>query len=277
MLYAPIGLYSEKPYYIKELGYNIYSIEELCYLIKENLTSLEDSIMSLQLCFFIERELNLSELGKDLAELVRNRSTLAAFVSMLFDKTGYMSRDELKAVEAVLHENSEMNYVERRKNCGDYFMRERRYAVAVTEYSNALAQIRPSDDAELLAAVNHNMGCAKAMLGYFDEAAEYFKTAYETDGNKDSHYQYLAALRLSNSKQEYVEILKELKDCEDTAKALENSIARFTEDRERKDIVDIINRAKEALESGDIKGFERDANTVIGVFKSNYRRNMEME
>jgi|GEM_PF-5940717 len=277
MLYAPIGLYSENPYYIKELGYNVYSIEELLFLLKENLTSLEDSIMSLQLCFFIERELNLSELGKSLTELVRNRSTLSAFVVTLFEKTGYMSKDEIKAVAAILHENSEMNYVERRKNCGDYFMSENRYATAVTEYENALSQMKPNDSAELLAAVNHNLGCAKARLGYFDEAAECFYTAYKADGNKDSKYQYLAACRLSCSKEDYIEMLKGLKDFESAAAALERAIAQNAQDRDRKDILEIIERAKNACREGDIKAFERDVNSVIGIFKANYRRNMEIE
>ena len=47
------------PYYIKNVGTNIYSIEELCYYLYQNLYLVDESLMNVGLCKWIGRELRM--------------------------------------------------------------------------------------------------------------------------------------------------------------------------------------------------------------------------
>ena len=56
------------PYYIESIDINIWSIEELCYYMRENVYLIDEAILGKKLCDWIEKELHL----KKLAETLRN-------------------------------------------------------------------------------------------------------------------------------------------------------------------------------------------------------------
>ena len=58
------------PYYIKNVGTNIYSIEELCYYLYQNLYLVDESLMNVGLCKWVGRELRMKELARRLSILM---------------------------------------------------------------------------------------------------------------------------------------------------------------------------------------------------------------
>lgn len=277
MLYETIGNYSVNPYYIKELGYSICSIEELCYLLKENLTGLEEGIMSQELCLYVEKNLGLGELGRGMMDICRKRSGFDAFVCYIFEKTGYMGREELKAVETVLQKSSNMNSAQRKKGCGDFYMANQKYVLAIAEYMQAIDELRSYDRKELRGGVFHNIGCAYAKLSLYDKAAEYFKKAYEENNVTESGLQYMAALRLSMDKEAYVKFINEQHLDSELALDVEALLKQYMDEIEYREDQNLLKRARMEQQKADVTSFRHDTDSLLTEWKKSYRRNMEME
>lgn len=275
MHYAVVGEYAPGPYYIEELGAHIHTIEELCYLIKENLTHLDESFMQTGLCHFIERTLGLKELGTELAKLVRNKESLAAFVKLIFETTGYVSREELKNIEAVLRDSTSMDSGERKKNCGDYYFDNGKYLEALREYKLALQMVNENLRGELKAAIYHNLACVYARMFDYAQAAELFYKAWELSRNEETYMQYLGALRFGNSREEYVKIVEEKQLDTETALQLEKFIDEFA--NESTDDGSMIKKSRDARMEGNEPVFLRNTKSVLQKWKKEYRRSMEMD
>ena len=56
---------AEKPFYIKNISTNIYSIEELCYYLYNNLYLVDRSLISNKLCTWLDEELKLPKLAAE--------------------------------------------------------------------------------------------------------------------------------------------------------------------------------------------------------------------
>ena len=57
---------AEKPFYIENISTNIYSIEELCYYLYNNLYLVDRSLISNKLCTWLDEELKLPKLNEEI-------------------------------------------------------------------------------------------------------------------------------------------------------------------------------------------------------------------
>ena len=64
---------AKKPYYIEELSVNIYSIEELCYIIYEHPLLVLDNFISPGLIEFINIDLGMNILAAQLTKMSQER------------------------------------------------------------------------------------------------------------------------------------------------------------------------------------------------------------
>ena len=67
---------AEKPFYIENISTNIYSIEELCYYLYNNLYLVDSSLISNQLCTWLEEELDLPKLAAKLKPFIGKEAGL---------------------------------------------------------------------------------------------------------------------------------------------------------------------------------------------------------
>ena len=61
---------ADRPYNVVGLGINIYSAEELCYLIAQNAHTLDHDFMDERLCEFLDKQLKMTDLASKLRELL---------------------------------------------------------------------------------------------------------------------------------------------------------------------------------------------------------------
>lgn len=188
------GNYAEKPYVLKSVSLPVFSIEELCFYLCENIYMLDESLLDKELCDWVSQEVGLSALGQRMAEAVRRAVSLGAFVSMILEEVRYVGGEELSILKRMFKESRGASAGQRRKYKADYLQNAGRIAEAMREYCAILQEKEP--DEALAAGVRHNMGTACARLFLFEQAAAYFYLAYEADGGEDSFYQYLAASRM---------------------------------------------------------------------------------
>ena len=87
---------AEKPFYIKNISTNIYSIEELCYYLYNNLYLVDRSLISNKLCTWLDEELKLPKLAAKLRPFIGKEAGLEEILYPIFKEINYLAYEELR-------------------------------------------------------------------------------------------------------------------------------------------------------------------------------------
>lgn len=197
------GRYAGKPYFVEKFYVNLYSVEELCYLLVEKAQMLDPEIMQRELVQWLDEECGLNQLAHALYSLLNQNGSTAAFAGIILEYVNLYPAEVVWKTEEIIRDNEGLSPYERRKSKADYMLQNRRYYGALKQYYALLAQLGETDRV-LKAQVYHNMGTAYAKLFMFRQAAERFQTAFELDGAKESLALYLTCVRMYSQDKEYV-------------------------------------------------------------------------
>ena len=203
-----IGEYAETPFYIAKVYVNVYSAEELCYVIYENAFLLDKDILDRKLTDWIDKHLKLHDLARDLTVLINQNASAAAFAGTILSYVGYYSKDEISRVESILRMNVSMNVFEKWKAKADFLVENRHFVLAISEYEKLLKSL-PDNETALMANIYNNLGIAYLKLYLFDSAEKCFMRSFETDNNEDAYRHYLTVKRLSLSDDDYIRLIAE--------------------------------------------------------------------
>ena len=77
------GRIAEKPYRIRVIDRNVYTVEELCYSIAQCASFLDEDFMDHELLVWLEDSCGLAELASQLRSLLRGRCAVEDFASVL--------------------------------------------------------------------------------------------------------------------------------------------------------------------------------------------------
>ena len=203
-----IGDYAKSPFYVDKVFVNVYSAEELCYVLYENAFLLERDILDMRLAEWIDRELGLKDLARDLYVLINQNASAASFVGTILSYVGYYSGEEISKAESILRMNVSMSVFEKWKAKADFLVENKHYTLAIHEYERLIKSL-PDDEATLKANVYNNMGITYMYLYLFDSAEECFTMSYKTDNNEDAYRHYLTVKRMSLSDEDYIKLIAE--------------------------------------------------------------------
>lgn len=274
-LYLCIGALSKTPYYLSGLGVNIYSCDELCYYLVQNAYILDNDLFDFKLCDFIRDNLELPELSELIRQMIRDKKTLGEMVTTLLTVTGYCDDEQIRRIRQVLVDNASLSFAAKRKVRGDNLLCANKYARAIEEYQFVLAGLNKDEEPELYSSILHNMGCAYAQMFLLEKAGDFFKKAYELDGDKESLIMFLICLRISSSKDEYNRVV--VKNGYDERIALE-AARRLSAAREA-DIdspyADSMLAILDMHDAGAISEYYKAVGDVLDGWKADYRRGME--
>ncbi len=187
------------PYYLESISLNVYSMEEICYYIENNLYLLDTDFMDMELCSWVEQELGEKQLSEQLKNVIYQNGSLDKFVSLILQSCCYCSKETEAHIMAVLSEMQSKSAFECGKIRADRFMENQRYYNAVMEYRRLLQMEEENKkQPELSGNIWHNLGTAYARLFLFQDAAECFLSAYSRNQNKESLLAAMAAFRCGN-------------------------------------------------------------------------------
>lgn len=220
------GQCADIPYYMTYAAVNVYSVEELCYCLHENAYLLDADIVNKQLADWLAEQCGLEELSKELYRFIGTPNATDAFVTAILEYAAYYPPEEIHSIHLILKENETLNPFDRKMVRADHLLKNRKYAESIKEYKK-LSDM--TDDTERLGKLYHNLGVSYAGLFLFEEAAAYFLQAYETAGRIESYRQYLAAMRMHLSEQDYILFIAERKEAYDTSLLLERRIEQIKE------------------------------------------------
>lgn len=188
------GRRSERPYYISNMAINIYSAEELCYYIYNNIYLVGTDLFDGGLVDYIDRELGDRELAKQLEFLISQNAGLSELVITVLRHVDYYSEAQIDTVMGVIDRLDTQNVSERLKARADNFLGSKRYNSAIRNYEAIIYGKRDSAlDDVFYGNVWHNMGAAYAGMFAFYEASKCFSQAYRLNGCDESYKAALAA------------------------------------------------------------------------------------
>ena len=203
------GKTAAKPYEFRRTGIRIYSVEELCYYITQNLETVADEIFAEDLADFMEEELGLSERAERFRELLHRQSGLKDVVVCILCSADYYTEAEIKAILAQIDEMNALTPIQRRKRRADNYLKCGNVKEAAGEYDRILrskesAGLSGKDYGDVL----HNVAVITMRNDRFIQAAYYFREAYERNQNRDSLKCYLYALALEGDKEKCMQEAK---------------------------------------------------------------------
>lgn len=199
------------PYYIESISTNIYTIEELCFYLANNVYLIDSTIMNEALCRWVEEELALPHLAQRLYHLLGKETSVSDFIMPVFKEINYLSYEELKSLTSRLDKLEKEPLYVRQKMKGDCLVENRMYVNAIKAYQRSLASAREKEaESFFMGTVFHNLGCAFSYLFQKEEALECFENAYGHLQTKESLLTYLAAFSTTRTPIEYESKLMEL-------------------------------------------------------------------
>lgn len=219
------GRRAEKPYYVERFYVNLYSVEELCFLFVDRAELLDGEIVQRDMVRWLDEECGLGDLAHELDALLNRKGSTAAYVGAVLEYVNIYPSDVIQRTEEIVRGNEGLSPYERQKAKGDYLLGEKRYLAALQQYQN-LAYTVPDSERLLLAKLYHNMGVACAAMFLYGQAAEWFKKAYETDGKREGLTMYLAALRMGQQENEYIDYIAKHPEYHDLSLEVERIVRR---------------------------------------------------
>lgn len=190
------------PYYIENVSLNVYSLDELCYYIKNNTCLLDADFMDDELCDWVENEQHLPDIAQNLRNIKAGGGVLSEFTGCLMSACGYCTKEEQKQIRNTLQEMEHKSAFECGKIKADRFLENRKYVSSIAEYRKLL-QSCETEMPQMVGAVWHNLGTAYARLFLFEQAADCYARAYEKSSDKESLKECLMACRCNHDERAF--------------------------------------------------------------------------
>lgn len=219
------GRYAEDPYYMEKFYVNLYSVEELCFVLVDKAELLDQEIMQRDMVRWLDEECGLSDLAHALYALLNQKGSTVAFVGTILEYVCLYSPEVIARTEEIVRNNEGLSPYERHKAKADYLLKERRYFAAMEQYQGLLSMLSDSDSL-LQAKIYHNMGAACAGMFMYERAADWFMKSHEIDGRQESLILYLASQRMRYSDKEYIDYIAGHPEYHDASLKVERMMER---------------------------------------------------
>lgn len=225
---------AEVPYYIENISTNIYTMEELCYYLYNNLYLIDRSIINEGLCTWISEELKLPKLAAKLRPCLGKFFSAEDVLYPIFKEINYLTYEELRGLNAQLLKFDTEAPAVREKRKGDSLVQNGMYVNAIRVYQKLLEREDLEEIREgLTESVYHNLGCAYSYLFQMEKAAECFWKAYESAHSAQALKIYLLAYKRICTPIEYGSRVEELNVSEEIRAEINESLERFAKKPER--------------------------------------------
>lgn len=250
---------AEKPYFVKAMNLNLYTLEELCYFLYDNLFWIDETIINDELSEWIIKELQLTEL-KD--SLEASRGSLKSFVMLILRYAGYVSQDNMEDANRLLGQLGEQSDFDKTLGRALHFLQCKLYVEAILEYK----KLAENNENEQIDKIYNNMGVAYAGLFQYKEAARCFQKAYKQ--NKDpiiyKHFLYAVAMLPKEDTLEFQEDLQE-----DYVSLYQSDMQRALKEQENKKLSQL-NEVLHYKEDNQIAKYYKGLENLLSDWKKEY-------
>lgn len=264
---------AKHPYCFPMTKTNVYSIEEVCYYIRNNIYMMQEEVFDRDFAEWLDKELEMETTAKKLENMRKDHNNLKDIVVTLCCSCDYYTEEEINQLIEVMDETQNLSMRGRQMIKADNFLKTNSLEKARKEYESILR----SDDMlhasqEEYGTVYHSLGVAYAGLGEFGEAAQAFQKAYEQNQKMESMQAYLYALRLGGMEKEYEHAVKELEISQEQQVFLNAQYAEAVRQSRQTREYRQISRMKEIYDSGRLEEYNNRMEEIIYQWKQEYRQ-----
>ncbi len=267
------GTRTKRPYLLTQVGLRVYSMEELCYCLYNQVYLIDEDMFCDALFDFITVELKLPERADKLRLLKMQGADIKTMVTVVLCSTDYYTEQEIKALLKTLDGVIGMPMVKRSCIKAGNYLKEHQYLKATSEYERIInskdaAELTPEEYGDLY----HNLGVARIHITGLKEATKLFHQAYERNHREESLIQYLLALKLSGNHEEYEKSAEEYQIGAELDSKIRDYLSEIDKNAEESDIMKEINELKEIKKHGSRDEFYKRTEDMIALWKDSVRQ-----
>lgn len=200
------GQRTDKPYVTPQTDIKLYSAEELCYYIYNNIYLIGQDLIDDNLIEFLQA-VGEGELAARVKKLKESGASLAQILVTILKSIDYYSVAEIEQLKEILNTLGKQSVCERLKARGDGYLNAKFYFAAISCYESIIKDYKGKD---LLAAdyakVYHNLGTAYARMFMYEKAVEYYDEAYRLGQHEESKKCSIAASIMAKKDKEPVNV-----------------------------------------------------------------------
>lgn len=249
----------------------VYSYEELCYYIYNNVALISMEYIGVGMFNWIENGLKLGELAKILREKKEKETTdLTDLLTAILTYKEYYTIEEVKDFIYRLERMKGMSKAQFRKLQGDGFLRYHKYMKAASIYDEILEQNPDLKNEELLSSIYHNKAVALAHNFEIKNAMDAYLKAYELTGDKETIYEYLLIAAICYEKKE-VEVLATFYQAEDLLDRIYEAVENAEEDVKGSPAYRRMEKAIYHYQKNNLTDFNKRLDTVLEELKKDFR------
>lgn len=173
------GKTTEKPLYVQDMDINLYSMEELCFYLYNNVYMVGPDFFNESLLEFIGAEMGLDGIVKKLKDQIYRNESYINMIKTILESNHYYADREKENIIKVLKELEDKSIGERMKMRADLFIEKGRYESAIRAYKILLGKNYNIKDNKLIGSIWNNMGVIYAKMFLYEDALNCFKLAYD--------------------------------------------------------------------------------------------------
>ncbi len=266
------GKRAEKyPLYIYETRTNIYSVEELCYYIYNNIETFDEKIFDSHMIEFFYR-CDRADLAEYLDKVLSSdvSASVEEVVRNIFSEVNYYNRAEIEELCFKIRKLAGQPVEKRLKAMGDALLNAGKYVLAEKKYRRLLDMEASEKQmpASFYGVLWHNLGVVYARMMYFELAAECFGTAYSIYPEEKIKKALFMALTFLGNKEKLNDFSKGETDTdlwEEELKLKEEETDRYLVESGE------VNSCIELYNEGEMLKYREMINRLIDKWKKEYR------
>lgn len=258
---------AKNPFYIRVIEKNIYTIEELCYFLYNEIYFVEEFHDWLELAGWLKREMKMDELAVKLQRLVVSYDTKLQMIMSILEYSRYLSGEELIEYEKKVEQIHKSTGVMRHKKKADYFVKIGKYNQAIEKYNYIIRN--ETTDSNIIADVYHNLGVVYGYMYNFEKAAEYFLKSFSAVPSSESLKSYKLSLKLANKECDDDKAVMNLPSVQQLDSIIEDEIQTIVDEKFSSN--ELLESLQKKKSDGKVSEYYENIESILRAWKEECR------
>ncbi len=262
---------ASRPFTFLNTKVEINNYEELCFYIYNNTVLISKSALSEKLFDWIRDELGMTELANKLVALSNKTAYAQDLLVEILSAGDYYEPDEVTTYVEAWQKYRKLSKSQKKKLKADGYLGYRRYIKAASIYDDIIEDHGDITDEVFLGNVYHNRGVAAANNLDVEDAKEFFRKAYEKNGNEKSLWGYLVVFASSNDSAVTKQEMRKFGLGEENFESLMMEIGDSNEDVREMTIFSMMQRAVYNRMNKDMIDYDKRMDIILSQLKDEFR------
>ena len=265
---------AKQPYCFPMTKTKVYSIEEVCYYIRNNIYMMQEEVFDRTFADWIRGELGMEETADKLDKMRKDHNNLKDIVVTLCCSCDYYTEQEINELIAIMDQTQNVPMRGRQKIKADTYLKNGSLERARQEYERILKNPDMINaESEEFGDIYYRLGVALVGMGEYRHGCAAFQKAYEYTEQQRALEACLYCLKLGGMPEEYEKTAAQMGVTREQQTFMdaqyEEALRQSVESRECK----TVRRIRRMKEQGD-PSYEKLAGELLLQWKTEYRKSM---